>query len=349
MMILQIGSTINMKKKQASKSTNPVIVVAIIGLIGSITSAVLSSPVLLAKIQNAPAPTITASIPAFTILAPTNTLPVLTSTQTSIPTDTSSQILHIPSMGDTIPVTGKKLGDIIEYDTYWKYSHYIAQMPDDINPIVSPNESLDKTIVSIKTGDVDEWLPVSSGLQLILNMQNVQGDDGLDIKVIKEATVAIIDFTPSNSHVNVLYSQHDGAFLIPVTGGGSYDYFLSPVPLDSLNWNNVVYSTTLEEYDSVILEPGEIGSFQLELYCKNPGIYRVVVTVQIFYSGEFHDLFFDPPVKLNCPSSLTLWEYQSLSDDGSVNYEWKKQYDLFLQNGEYISLPMDDMTATPDQ
>jgi len=120
-----------------------------------------------------------------------------------------------------------------------------------------------------------------------------------------------------------------------------------PILLESLDWSNRVYKTTITKYDSVILTPGEIESFELVVTCKEPGVYLASVTVPVIYSGNSYEIQLYPP-QLNCPQTLTIWDYKDLSD-GDFHYEWKKLGDYVLQDGEYISLPADDATATPMQ
>jgi hypothetical protein len=103
------------------------------------------------------------------------------------------------------------------------------------------------------------------------------------------------------------------------------------------------FGTLTEEYDSIILKPGEIGTFELELKCKTPGLYRVVVTLRMFFSGAFYNLDFGILGDLNCPVSFSLWSYKSLSADGKVQYNWNKQGDYVFQDGNYVV----NVAATP--
>ncbi|HEY5729983.1 MAG TPA: hypothetical protein VIS72_08015 [Anaerolineales bacterium] len=134
--------------------------------------------------------------------------------------------------------------------------------------------------------------------------------------------------------------------IIPVTGGSDNFHFI-PVLLEPLDWSNRVYKTTITKYDSVTLTPGEIGTFDFVITCKEPGIYLASVTIPVIYFGNSYEIQLYPP-QLNCPETLTIWNYKDYSD-GAFHYEWMKLGDYTLQDGQYISLPADNATVTPSQ
>lgn len=329
---------ITMSKKQKSQDVNPVIIVSVLGLIGTIITAILSSPVLVAKFQNAPVPTIT--VPALTPMT----------TSTLVANNSQSGLVILPQTGH-LP---SQLINILGYVDVWNYSltsgssNYLLELPDTINPETDPMGSLAKIIVSVQTKEITLQPRISSTLKLVLTLQNIQSKDGLDIKVEKDAIVKIFQYEKlTKSHINALIPP-SSEFVIPVTGGAANFHF-TPVVLDSIDRENQVLSTTITDYDSVILEPGEIGTFDLLVKCKNPGKYGITVSVEVFFAGNPYEIILTPPI-LNCPKSLTIWNYNSLSNV-TKNYEWIKLGDYALQDGEYksydLQLPVDEITATP--
>jgi hypothetical protein len=310
-----------MPKKASAKELNPVIVVAVITLIGTVVSAVLSSPVLVAKLQSS-------------------------SGSTQLPISNTDAYPALPQTGDST----LQVEDVLVYSQQWQHSSdfdpikSVILLEDNINPTIHPEESLDEILKNVENKQIRYWSQVSSALILTLNMQNIQSENGLDIKIEKEASVEINSYQSISSHVNALVEPNASEF-IPISGGVT-NYHFEPVILEALNVGNKAVTTNLMEYDAVILKPGEIGTFDFLLTCKSSGIYVLAVVLQTFYRGESKEIELPSPVPLVCPESLTIWDYQNFTGN-TIRYEWMQLGDFVLQGGQYESA--DNTIATPEQ
>ena len=354
-----------MAKKRTTKNANPVIVVAIIGLIGTITSAILSSPVLVAKIQNVPAPTVAIPVPTYTNTIPT---PIFA---TAIPTPLPIQTLGLyaitgPEVSPEAGFSVDSLEDVLKFEVDLEYSSDFDLMED----VVMPYDSFHQTVIIINTNqdpiesfggfrtnenernleeEAKYWDVISSKLKIVLWIQNLQKDDGLEFQIKKDVGIKIeplYETTNPFEHINVMVSLKESGFTIPVTGGGTY-YHIAPVMLESIT--NAMLRTSLTEYDFVNLKPGEAGPFEFLFTCGAPGFYRLILTLQVYYAGESHDVDVLPPINLVCPESITIWDYKDTSGETIQYNKWKNLGDYILQDGEYILLPAGGATATPNQ
>lgn len=304
---------------------NPVILVAIIGLIGTLISAVLSSPILLEKMQNSSAPTEANSAP----------MPVSTS---------ADEDPFFPETGNST----HQVENAFVYLPQWDHSSdfdsikSIVLLEEPFNPATNPEDALDEILKNVQNDQIRYWSQISSSLTLTLTAQNIQTENGLDIKIDNVATVRVYGYQPIAAHANAVVER---GMYIPVSGGETNFYF-EPVMVDALHLGNPAITTTLMEYDSVVLKPGEIGTFEFSLTCKSPGIYVLAVIFQTFYGGESKDIEVPAPEPLVCPESLTIWDYQDDSGN-TVRYEWRQVGDYVLEEGHYKSV--DKATATPDQ
>ncbi len=331
-----------MSKHPKSKKVDSVIIVAIIGLIGTIISAILSSPALVANIQSAPSLTLTAPTPSLTIFTPTQ-ISMQSPTETGIPK------AYIPFTGTENP-NKDPLDSIIKYNTNWNSLSSLIEFPNDINPEAYPEESLNKVLGDLNTIGIDKnWKPISSRFELTVNIQNMQEENGFDIKVENEVRITIAEYNKNKLYVHALLVDGipitaismipdvpeipdiPNTTFIPVTGGMT-NYSFSPVLIDSIKKK---YATTLEEFSFVKLVPKEFGAFKFLFNCKDPGIYKLGLEIKIFYAGESYNILLFSPY-LNCPESYTSWHLQS---DETGLYRWENLGNYRLRNGEYSPIP----------
>jgi hypothetical protein len=314
-----------MPKKQDTKSVSPAIVVAIIGLIGTIVSAILTSPVLIAKIQS-------------------SSKPIETGIQN--PTMDTNSPLSLPETGNS----SRQFKDVLVYEDRWVYSNndfgpnqYAILLEGGLDPHLHPIEASTEILKNIQNNQINYWTRISSVVEIILTFQNIQSTNGLDIKIENEASVTINEYEQATSHVNALLRETASEILIPETGGVE-NYSFEPVKMSSPNLNSKVINTLLTDYDAVVLKPGEIGTFDLLLICDTPGLYAFSVKLRAFYAGQEEIIDIPTPKPIFCPETLTLWNYQNLSNDNGFA-QWKDLGDYILNERRYESRT--DSTVTP--
>ena len=204
-----------MPKRSTKKQMNPTIVVAIIGLIGTVVTAVLSSPILVAKYQNSNVSTSTTEQFFFT--------------SEPLPATTSNADTQLPSSGKSID----GFENILTYNDNWTYSlandfeSKYVELPDNVTPDLDHENSYDKVFALIQNQEIYLLPPIAPMLILQFTLQNIQGNDGLDIKIEKKVNVKVTMREKKDYQVNAI--DRSSGFLIPV---GGYTFKFSPVLLN---------------------------------------------------------------------------------------------------------------------
>ena len=319
-----------MPKRAVSKKVNPAIMVAIIALIGTIISSLLASPILLAKFQASATRSSVAvnQSPDPTLITSSSNEPEASLLASVLKSDIHSDIRNLGLPCDTFA------GPFI--------------LPEDIDFEANPETALNKVITTLQTDKANTrnwWPQISSMLTHTIDLYNIQEAGGAWVKVEGKAQSQIVSYLPIRSHVDALCLIVPG---IPVTGGGS-NYVFSPVWLDSRNWKSREFPVTLEEFDFVSLQPGEFGAFQFETQCKDSGVYKMHLNLQISYSGQSFPLVSEPVMDLYCPGSLTLWHvyhedkrgswWEDLGNEDFVKIKVEKLGNFVLQDGQYQEVP----------
>jgi len=200
-----------MPRKRKTKSANPVIVVAIIGLIGTILSIVL--PFILEESRNTLAPTVTNSA-STSVPSPTITT-TIASLMTNIEEPTLSDAQFVIPITD-ITATPSPFENTIKFNPSWKsyfyltdslvenspeFSNRVFQLPEDINP----ETNYEEIVIRIKNGDVENWLNITTETKLTLDVTNLLDEEGSEIKIGNEAEAEIFGYSLAPSHVNALF------------------------------------------------------------------------------------------------------------------------------------------------
>lgn len=277
-------------QKPSAKKIDPAITVAIIGLLGTVLTAIFASPVLIAWIQ-----------------------------KTSPPTTT-------PIIINTIPVTPTLLTDLKnpEWNSILRLSIQNTQcedprlLPNTINPNDNNSLATQQFTQAWKSDEYLNWPLAPSGVdgrgELILNVSSV-GDNKEWIKVANKLQVDVVAQKDIPEHVDVVgFSQ---------CGATRERRIFDEIYL-STDFNEYKLNSTFAETDYFTLQPGEIEEFLLPFVCKTPGVYVLMASLsleylQIEYVTDSNQLFI-----FVCPQSFTFWKVDPTYPQFllSETYQW---------------------------
>lgn len=295
--------------------------------------------------------------PTATEPAPTATLPVFVTA--SIATPSTDRI--------SIPPTGLKLENVVKYETTWEYNEIdlgptndtpreyglaglVLELPADVDPETDPEGTLSKVIETFSSTELMDldWPTISPGLELKMDLYNIQSAGGIETKIENEAKSRITSYGPARSQVNALLLYVFGHIYV-TSGGGGFNYPYAPMRFDPREWKSREFSTTLDQYDYISLEPGKFEGVEFPLGCNEPGIYTLKVTVNVGYLGDMAGLGIDSP-ELNCPDSFDLWSvqlqdgfnplwYVDAQDFDSTSLELLHVGEFVFEDGKYVPAP----------
>lgn len=108
-------------------------------------------------------------------------------------------------------------------------------------------------------------------------------------------------------------------------GGGSFytsQTFVSLSPDFVSSKQNVLF----DEYDYYTLEPGESSAFLLDVYCKGPGVYALDMDIPYSFDSDWQTINWRASRTIVCPNTFTSW---TVNPNGSImfykNFSWDGQ------------------------
>ena len=290
------------KQKSSTRKIDPTIAVAIIGLCGTVVTALLASPWLVPWINqyiNAPA---------------------IATTETIVPA--SPTFINIAS-ATAIPATPTFSPTLIGQD--WKsiMSLRFAPIPNCyasqqlLPPSMNPAENFDvaKTqIAQAVQSEENRYWPIVGDASIYLDISSLATNQ----EGIKISNKLHLDVTSQNNlpeSVNVL----DFA----ACGGEGHIRTFSTINLSN-EFDTYSLDSVFSEFEFFQLAPGEIESFSLPLECKAIGVYSVKVNVSYVYSAYSGVTDSDQTFELLCPQIFTVWYFSPRIEQFifSETYRW---------------------------
>lgn len=286
-----MGKNLRSKKNQPTpaKKIDPAIVIAIIGLTGTLVTAIFASPVLIAWIQKPVSPT---SIP-------TNA--------TSYATPTSSQILE-----------NQDWTSIIRMSLRNNQCDDPRVLPISIRPAENASQAANDFAEAGKSDTYLDWPLAPLGAdgrgEITIEVSSVGSNDEW-IKITNQLNIEIVAQKDLPEHMDVVnFAQC----------GGTRDRRVFDEIFLSTDFNEYKLSSTFSETDIFTLQPGEFEEFVLPIVCKTPGAYVLKTNLLFKYIQTEYITDSQQIAIFICPPSFTLWKVdlnypQFLS---SESYQW---------------------------
>jgi len=305
----------NSQPKKSGKTSktkiDTAIVVAIIGLVGTLLTALLASPVLIAWIQKNNSP----------ISAPPETLtPVLPASATNAVTYTASPLPTLTSTSTTIPI-GQDWKSIMSMSLSPLLSSCDPRLlPPTINPSDDISIAAQQFTQDLDNHNDRSWLLAPSPNRkpesgfVNLRISSIVADTGW-IKINNKLIINVSTQKDVPEHVNVIDYGLCG-------GEGQIRRF--PSVDFSNNFDTYELKPIYTEADFFTLQPGEFEEFEIPFECKSVGIFYFKVNISYEYSNISNTTDSNKTVGLICPQTFTSWRFDVFGHQflSSETYQW---------------------------
>jgi hypothetical protein len=293
--------------KTSRTKMDTTLVVAIIGLIGTLLTALLASPVLITLIQknNSPVNVSTETLTPLLPITATNTavytaslLPTLTSTSTSTPVGLdwkSIMSMRLDSSSSCPP----------------------RLLPPTINPADDITIAAQQFTQDFNNHNDVSWLLAPTGSwsgNIGLHISSIVANTGW-IKIGNKLTIDVTTQKDLPERVNVIDYGLCG-------GAGEVRNF--PAINFSNNFDTYEVKPIYTKADFFTLQPGEFEEFSIPFECKSVGIYYFKVNVSYEYSNFSGVTDSDETVGFICPQTFTSWRFDVFGHQflSSETYQW---------------------------
>jgi type II secretory pathway pseudopilin PulG len=287
-----------MKNTKASKSAKDggfrkELIIAIIGLVGTIAAALITTWGSLTKENKALEFTQTAQV--------AQALAILNATSTVQPTETPDRSWE----------------QAFNVDLSQSLCRFTAEIvPEWFVPYLGTAEAFDKW----QTRDSEPW-PYGPGpakpVSYYVDIANISNNTVWPrIANTFHFTVSWIEDAPE--HANVLLNGG---------GCGGGDFYTSETDVSlSPDFVSAKQNVLFNDYDYYTLEPGESGIFFLDVYCKGPGVYALDMDIPYSFDSDWKTVNWKASRTIVCPNTFTSW---TVNPNGSIlfykNFSWDAQ------------------------
>lgn len=319
------GVTMAKPRKNTSKLDWSVIIVAVVGLVGTLGAAIINSR------NNSTKPD-TASTVAHTSLPSINSFPSETPAiaPTTSPTITPTVA---PTTAPTIVPTAQVSDwrDLVRLDLVWETCPIARVVPSYIGFSQNVSQILSQIQEAQERGEFDKW-PLAAkmpedfeeGFSLFLDLTSLldQGEEQINIEQPIQASVLTIQDTPES--INVI-SEGECGFT-----GSIRDF--SAIPLTQGLHDYKVKSSDAPFF---YLEPKKAERFFFPLPCQAPGMYNLKLDIPYTYLGQRKFINLENSVQLTCPKSVNYLRVAVVDPDANQMAEINR----YTWNGiEYVEV-----------
>lgn len=292
-----------MKNRKADKprQIRLEIIVAVIGVLGTIVAALISAWSNLAEKK---------MLIDATRTAETTPPPIL-----SIPTETSTL------QTDTTEAW-KELFNVEVSQDLCRFTSEIA--PEWFIPLLGTSEAIQKW----RSEGTESWSlgpGTSNPVTYSIDLGNISNNK-LWSKISNSFRFTVSRIEDAPNHASVLLSGGG-------CGGGSFHSSNTSIALSS-DYITTEQKVVFDDFDYYTLQPGESEFFLFDVQCKSTGVYLLDIDISYTFDNGWNEINWKSPKYIVCPETFSSWAINPNGKDIVFykNFSWDKDNKIYVES-----------------